>query len=196
MVAKKKAPQPTSSSDLASALAQTRAELGRIARLMLDDDSDATRELYDAEKRREARLVAMLDQARLAEEQARKDAEAARVAPLREEFERLQAITRPGHLDKALSDRFFPALERLFRDMHELEAGIADHITEQKDAARRCGELAAEMGITWGMSQPFPELPDIRHRGRAYLERALRDNPEFHGHMPHWFPHVPATRKD
>ena len=54
----KKKVQPPSSADLASALAQTRAELGRLARLMLTDDSDATRELYDAEKRGEVRLIA------------------------------------------------------------------------------------------------------------------------------------------
>jgi len=194
MVAKKKT--PPSSSDLASALAQTRAELGRLARAMLTDDSDASRELYDAEKRNEARLVALLDAARDAEEQARKDAEAARVAPLREEFERLEAKTRSAFLDTFLSERALPGLERFFRDMHELEAGIGAVIDEQKDAARRCGELAAQMGITWGMDRPFPEMGDIRHRGRAYLERALRDNSEFHGHMAHWFPCVPATRKD
>jgi len=89
---KTKKKPPMTSADLAAALAQTRAELGRLARAMLTDDSGATRELYDAEKRTEGRLVAMLEEARAAEERARQQAEEERLRPLREELESLEAV--------------------------------------------------------------------------------------------------------
>ncbi len=187
--------QPPSSSDLGSALAQTRAELGRLARALLADDGDAARELYDAEKRNEARLIAMLDEAMAAEEQARKDAEQSRIRPLREEFERLEAVTRPGYLDQALRERYFPALERLFLDLHELEAEVGKTIAVQKAAAVKCGELADKMGTSWGMPQPFTSVETVRHRGREYLEMVLRDTPGLHGEMAAWFPRVAAPRK-